>query len=28
VLGFLLAAMGLASIWAFVGGMYPNVMGM
>jgi len=28
VLGILLAAMGIASIWAFVGGMYPNVAGM
>jgi succinate dehydrogenase / fumarate reductase cytochrome b subunit len=28
VLGFLLAVMGLASIWAFVGGLYPNVAGM
>jgi succinate dehydrogenase / fumarate reductase cytochrome b subunit len=28
VLGILLAAMGIASIYAFVGGMYPNVAGM
>ncbi len=27
-LGILLAVMGIASIWAFVGGMYPNVAGM
>jgi succinate dehydrogenase / fumarate reductase cytochrome b subunit len=27
-LGILLAGMGIASIWAFVGGMYPNVAGM
>ena len=28
VLGILLAAMGIASIYAFIGGMYPNVSGM
>ena len=27
-LGVLLAAMGIASIYAFIGGMYPNVSGM
>jgi succinate dehydrogenase / fumarate reductase cytochrome b subunit len=28
VFGILLAIVGIASIWAFVGGMYPNVAGM